>query len=115
MEILIKEVGKPFRTESVDKSTLNDLSWLQEKVGGFIECVHPIPNQAIMLVCNEEGKLMGLSPNLVIGGDIIAGDVVFCSYDEDGDSIGLTEEQIACIYDAVKSYRIIAIPPQPRT
>lgn len=109
MKILIKEVGKPFRAESVDKVTLNDLSWLQKKVGGFIECVHPFPDRKIMLICNEEGKMIGLYPNLFIAGDVIAGDVIFCSYDEEGESIGLTEEQVACIYDAVKSDKIIFI------
>lgn len=107
MKVLIKSVGKPFRTESVDKDTLNDLSWSQEKVGGFIECVHPLPSRKIMLICNEEGKLMHLRPNLILAGDVIVGDVLFCSYDDEGDWIGLTDEQISCIYDLVNSNRII--------
>lgn len=35
---------------------------LQEAVGGYIEAVYPFEDE-VCLICNEEGKLLGLEPN----------------------------------------------------
>ena len=58
----------------------NTLEAMQQMVGGYIEV---IPLEDVCLVCNEEGKLMGLPGSRRLGDDIIAGG--FCS---------LTPEQI---------------------
>lgn len=47
---------------------------LQRTVGGYIECVSPDPR--IVIICNEEGKLIGLEPNMKIPGDIICGTII---------------------------------------
>ena len=44
---------------------------LQNTVGGYIECVSPDPR--IVIICNEEGNLIGLEPNMKIPGDILCG------------------------------------------
>ena len=75
MRIVVKRAGQFPEMKDIP----NELSALQEIVGGYIE-VFPI-NTNILCVCNEEGKLKGLPPNFVYENDIIAGDVLFCSVD----------------------------------
>ena len=48
----------------------NDLEAMQELVDGYIEEYMPFEDDAA-IVCNEEGKMMGLAPNRAI-------------YDQDG-------------------------------
>lgn len=74
----------------------NDLHLMQQLVGGLIEPIKIADN--VVLICNEEGKLLGLEPNFFIGalGDVICGPVIvagtkgeeFCSLaDTDADMI----------------------------
>ena len=48
----------------------NTLEAMQQMVGGLIEIVYL---DGVCLVCNEEGKLMGLEGNRRVGRDIISG------------------------------------------
>ena len=50
------------------RDSLNTLKAMQELVGGHIEIVD---YQGACLVCNEEGKLLGLEPNRRVGQDVI--------------------------------------------
>jgi len=70
---------------------------MQEIVGGSIEMVDLDDNTS--LVCNEEGKIRGLEGNRRIGRDIIAGTFFLCGFNEDGESISLTDEQISKYYE----------------
>ncbi|PWL55837.1 MAG: hypothetical protein DBY38_00665 [Clostridium cadaveris] len=70
---------------------------MQEIVGGSIEMVDLDENTS--LVCNEEGKIIGLEGNRRIGRDIIAGTFFLCGFNEDGESISLTDEQISKYYE----------------
>ena len=56
--ILVKPFTQPYTTE-----IKGDLESMQAIVGGYIEAVYPFDDQEIALVCNEEGKLEGLTPN----------------------------------------------------
>lgn len=47
---------------------------LQNTVEGYIECVSPDPR--IVIICNEEGKLIGLEPNMKIPGDTLFGTII---------------------------------------
>ena len=38
----------------------NDLDSMQEEVDGYIEIIYPFEDQYVGLVCNEEGKLIGI-------------------------------------------------------
>ena len=71
----------------------------QDAVGGYIEAIYPFED-AVCLICNEEGKLLGLEPNrplcddhgnvydIICGSFIVAGLTV--------DNFGsLTEKQAA--------------------
>lgn len=47
---------------------------LQKTVGGYIECVSPDPR--IVIICDEEGKLIGRPENIRIPGDVIVGTLI---------------------------------------
>lgn len=67
IEVLMVEPGKrPYRT-----TIENTLEAMQQKVGGLIECV--VLDEEAILVCNDEGKLIGMEGNRRLGSDIIAG------------------------------------------
>ena len=73
----------------------NTLKEKQKLVDGLIEYVY-LPNcNDVVLICNEEGKLLGLPPNRDIGYDIVCGDFLIVSDDPElGEDRSLTEEQI---------------------
>lgn len=60
LRVLVNRSGLPFRAEVVE----NTLQSLQELVGGPIGCVTVTEDLAI--VCNEEGRIRGLSPSASI-------------------------------------------------
>ncbi|MBQ5389883.1 MAG: DUF3846 domain-containing protein [Clostridia bacterium] len=95
MIVLVVEPNKNPYTKVIDGS----LKSMQEVTGGQIEAIYPF-DEEVALVCNEEGKLLGLPPNrfLVINNsvkDIIMGTFFLCSCPSDSDSFGsLNNEQI---------------------
>lgn len=89
-------INTDFTTEILDLQD-DSLKKLQGAVGGLIQAVDL--HDDLTLWCNEEGKLIGLTPN-VIGThlyeknfgmvDVIMGDVVFSGgTDDEGDNLGL--------------------------
>ena len=77
------------------------LSAMQELVGGTIQAVYPF-DDPVALVCNDEGKLLGLPLNRALRDeegqiyDVIAGTFFICGAAEDSDSFtSLTDEQVA--------------------
>ena len=80
----------------------NSYQLLRDSVQGYIECANVEENIDIWL--NEEGKLIGLTPNRLatfmywarwgVGADIIVGDVFLATNNSEGETIGLNEEQI---------------------
>lgn len=88
MRILVVEPHKqPFEVEIE-----NNLKSMQNIVGGYIE-FYGISHD-MTIVCNEEGKLLGLEGNRRVGNEIIAGTFFIVGQNEDLDSISLTDEQI---------------------
>ena len=89
-----------FADADVDADGVFPLETLQGAVGGWIECVWlgeaGFPD--LDMFVNEEGKLHGLSFNVVASalsaifarGDCIVGDVAVCRHD-DANSVGLTD------------------------
>ena len=57
----------------------NTLGNLQRTVGGYIEVIQVAASTAV--ICNEEGKLLGLEPNMFIGGELLVGDLIFVGTD----------------------------------
>jgi hypothetical protein len=89
-------INTDFTTEILDLED-DSLKKLQDAVGGLIQAVDL--HDDLTLWCNEEGKLIGLTPN-VIGThlyeknfavqDTIMGDIVFTGgTDDEGDNLGL--------------------------
>ena len=70
----------------------NDLESLQKAVGGLIEFVDIEEN--VCILCNEEGKLIGLEGNRRLNNDIIVGTFYVCGVNDDGELISLTPAQI---------------------
>lgn len=95
MKIVIKRVGQMPEVKEVE----NKLSIFKKIVGGYIETTL-IANDPIICVCNEEGKLKGLKPNFMFGGDLIVGDVFFCGVDE-FDFAGLNDKQINWVMEVM--------------
>ena len=88
--VVYVEPGKPACVREIG----SDLKSLQEAVaGGPIECVYAHRDNTL-IVCNDEGKLIGLEGNRRLGSDIIAGVFYIMSEGEDGDLVSLSEEKI---------------------
>lgn len=103
LRIVLKKVGKIPEIMNIE----NTLEAKQELVGGLIEVVSGLKDD-ILLVCNEEGKLTNLLPNLMFDFDYIAGDCFFVGDDYDnGDFKSLTDEQINEVYDICNKREII--------
>lgn len=79
MKVLMIEPEKAPRETEIG----NDLKSMQQAVGGYIEAVYPFADP-VALVCNEEGKLIGLPLNRKLGDyDILAGTFFICGLSED--------------------------------
>ena len=82
----------------------DDLESMQELVGGLIEPYDPFYSETdpryenVILVCNEEGKLMQLPPNRAI-------------VDEDGRVMDVIRGPFFLCYAPVESERFLSIPP----
>ena len=104
IRVLVAEPGKPCQAREVE----DELKALQALVGGSIEVVTSSAED-IAIVCNEEGKLCGLPPNLPLLGpsgqpyDILCG--TFFITGVQGESFAsLTDEQIgrfSSMYDGM--------------
>ena len=96
MRILLIEPNRPPRPYTIDDT----LEAMQHIVGGPIQAVYPF-EEPVALVCNEEAKLEGLSPNRALHDeigtvyDIICGTFFLCSVPPDSENFeSLTEDQM---------------------
>ena len=98
MKVLIVEPEKASRAMEIDGS----LKSMQELVGGTIQAIYPFKEE-IALVCNDDGKLLGLPLNRALRDsatgaiyEIIAGTFFLCGAPLDSDTfVSLTEEQLS--------------------
>ena len=95
MKVLLITPGAAPQVLEIEHSLKN----MQELVGGTIEAIYPFED-TVALVCNDEGKLLGLPLNRAIRDpatgqvlDIIAGTFFICGLSED-DFASLSDEQI---------------------
>ena len=109
MKVLIVEPLKVPYTANIDGS----LDSMQNIVGGLIQVIYPF-DDPVALVCNDEGKLMGLPLNRPLTDcngdiyDIIAGTFFLCAAPADSDSFdSLTEEQTSKYTNYYKSQMVI--------
>ena len=93
MKVVLVEPGKEARLAEIGE----DLRSMQKTVGGLIQAVYPYED-AVALICNDEGKLMGLPFNRALRDedgqiyDMVAGTFFVCGLTEDN-FCGLTEQQ----------------------
>ena len=95
MKVLLITPGAAPQVLEIEHSLKN----IQELVGGTIEAIYPFED-TVALVCNDEGKLLGLPLNRAVRDpatgqvlDIIAGTFFICGLSED-DFASLSDEQI---------------------
>lgn len=96
--------------ELKEKEIDNSLKALQNEVGGYIEIPsfsRKLSENNIDMIINEEGKINRLQPQLAIYQDnkivdVICGNVIFASANEDGKTIGLADEQIEVVKEVLK-------------
>lgn len=90
------------------------LEELQKIVGGFIEIPflgHKFSNNDIDVIINEEGKLIkGMKPEIAIVNeergnilDIVYGNCIFASHDEEGNTVALSEEQMQIVMEELET------------
>ena len=96
MRVLVVEPERRPEVREIDGS----LSSMQEIVGGLIQPVYPF-DDPVVLVCNDEGKVMGLPANRGLRDkegqiyDIVCGTFFVCGAPGDSDHFtSLTPEQI---------------------
>lgn len=102
MKILIVEPNK----EPYESFLDNKLKAMQRIVDGYIEVVKLDKDTA--LVCNEEGKLIGLEGNRRVNQDVIAGTFFIVGDNNEGEFISLTEEQISKYQEKFKEPEAIS-------
>ena len=112
MRTLVLEHGK-----LAERDIENTLEALQGIVGGYIEIPfisERFANETIDIVINEEGKLINLEPQIAVLQrgtnrilDLIVGNCIFASHDEEGEMIGLTDEQIEIVKEELRREVII--------
>lgn len=79
------------RKAPYEASVPHELTAMQQTVGGLIEVVRN--GDGTLLVCNEEGKLLGMEGNRRIPGDVLAGP--FFVVGDTGETFrSLTEEEL---------------------
>lgn len=71
--VIVKDPGQPPRVEPLFDNTLEAF---QQAVGGYIEAVTLTPE--VVIICNEDGKLLGLPHNVTISREDFVGTVVVC-------------------------------------
>ena len=91
MQVVVKRVGEVGKVQEIE----NELEVLQNIVGGYIN-IFPLASTGMLIICNEEGLLQGLEPNIEIGGIVIVGDIVIARQGEE-DFESLNEAEIRAL------------------
>ena len=98
LRVVVKEVGKKAKVEIVE----NTLEAFQEVVDGYIEIL-PL-NSNLVIVLNEEGKLLDLETNITISNgsakDNLVGNILFVNTNNDlGTFESITDENLDFLED----------------
>lgn len=96
MRVLVVEPERRPEVREIGES----LGAMQEIIGGLIQPIYPF-DDSVALVCNDEGKLLGLTANRGLRGedgqiyDIVCGTFFLCGAPPDSDHFtSLTPEQV---------------------
>ncbi len=99
LKIVYKEVGNKPKVLEVEDT----LEKFQELVGGYIETIN---YKNLVLVCNEEGKLLRMKPNISLGNDYIVGNLVIAGDNKMGEFKSLTDEEIKIVINDLEKREI---------
>lgn len=84
IKVIIKRPDEKYGHVTHISATLKNL---QTQVGGKIEIVPVLKDKGLVMVCNEEGKIMGLQKNFIMGlppfHDVIVGTVILCGTEDE--------------------------------
>ena len=72
IRVIIKRPGEA----AFEASVANELETLQRWVGGYIETYALCYNPAVIVICNEEGKITNLPYNCRLGGEHFVGPIL---------------------------------------
>ena len=96
MQVVVVEPKKKPMVQDVG----SDLKSMQKIVGGSIQAIYPF-DEPVVLICNEEGKLLNLPLNRALRNDegevydIISGTFFVCAAPPNSDHFaGLTDQQV---------------------
>ena len=96
MRVIVVEPRKTPTVQVIDTG----LASMQKIVGGSIEAIYPF-DEPVALICNEEGKLLGLPLNRALRDedgtvyDIISGTFFLCAAPPDSDRFeSLSDQQV---------------------
>ena len=115
LRVLVVEPEKPPAAQEIDRS----LESMQRLVGGYIQAVYPF-DDPVALICNEEGKLLGLPMNRTLRDergvpyDIVCGTFFLAGIVED-DFASLTDRQIEKYTDYYRREVVLSVPMGPKT
>ena len=115
LRVLVVEPGQPPAVQEIDGS----LESMQRLVGGYIQAVYPFADP-VALICNEEGKLLGLPMNRTLRDergvpyDIVCGTFFLVGIAED-DFASLTDWQIEKYADYYRGEVELSVPLGPTT
>lgn len=98
----------------------NTLETLQQIVGGYIEIPYLseiLAENDIDIIINDEGKFIeGLKAEIAIVKDgtnevldVVMGNCIFASHNDEGDTISLTDEQIAIVQNELKMEAVLTV------
>ena len=112
MKILVVEPLKvPY-----EKEISGDLKSMQAIVGGLIEAIYPFEDPEIALICNDEGKILGLPYNRALRDedgrvcDVVAGTFFLCRTPADSENFAeLTEGQLRFCIDRFKHTELFLV------
>lgn len=119
MKVLVLTNGN-FETKEIT----NELQDLQKIVGGYIEVpflTETFTKNGIDVIINEEGKFIeGLRPEIAIVDrntnqvlDVVMGNCIFASHDEEGETIPLTEEQYKIVMTELQMMCVLTYGNMP--
>jgi len=93
--VVVKNPGQKATVMNIEDS----LESLQHLVGGYIEM---LSFKGIDFIVNEEGALTNLPFNTFINNTPILGTIIAVSHNDEGDTIGLTHEQVNTAINILK-------------
>jgi len=86
LKIIIK---KPESKYGYMQDVKLDNQFIQSVVEGYYE-VFPVnyKDKRLNILCNENGKILKMAPNMIIGYELLVGNIIICGMNEERDDFG---------------------------